>query len=71
MLRYKIDIMKELKSIGYNSRRLRTEKLLSEGTMTNIRAGVIMRPESLDTVCRLLKCQPGMLIEWLPDDKAE
>jgi len=69
MLRYKRDILKELKDAGYSSTRLRNEKLLSEGTMTHLRRGVIVRPESLDTICRLLGCQPGMLIEYVPDEK--
>lgn len=69
MLRYKIDVMKELKDAGYYSRRLRTEKLLTESAMTNLRRGVMIRPESLDKICSILKCQPGMIIEWVPDEK--
>ena len=68
MLRYKLDVVKELKDAGYNPWRIREEKLLSEGTMTSLRRGIIVRPESLDTICRLLGCQPGMIIEWVPDE---
>ena len=69
MLRYKLNILKELKDAGYSSTRLRNERLLSEATMTHLRRGVIVHPESLDTICRLLGCQPGILIEYVPDEK--
>lgn len=67
MLRYKVDIMKELKDAGYNPGKIRREVLLSESTLSAIRRGVIVRPDSLDKLCGLLGCQPGMLIEWVPD----
>ena len=67
MLRYKVDIMKELKDAGYNPGKIRREVLLSESTLSAIRRGVIVRPDSLDKLCSLLGCQPGMLIEWVPD----
>lgn len=71
MLRMKIDVLAELKAIGYTTFRLRAEKILSESTMTRLRRRQMIGEASLDTICGLLKCQPGMLIEWLPDDKAE
>ena len=37
MIKYKIDILKELKSAGFTTYRLRKEKLLSEGTVQKIR----------------------------------
>ena len=69
MLRYKVDVLKELKDAGYNPGKIRREVLLSESTMSAIRRGVIVRPDSLDKLCGLLGCQPGMLIEWVPDKK--
>ena len=38
-LRYKFDIMAELKKKGYSSTRLRTEKLLGESYMSQLRHG--------------------------------
>ena len=29
------------------------------------------RMETLDTICRALKCQPGDLLEWRDEDDAE
>ena len=70
MIRYKIDILKELKSAGFTTYRLRKEKLLSEGTMQKIRddsTGLTL--EVIDRICGLLHCQPGDLIEWVPEDE--
>lgn len=66
MLRYKIDVLRELKLAGYNPQRLREEGLISQSSMTAIRQGKIVRPETLDTLCCLLGCQPGMILEYVP-----
>ena len=39
MIRYKRDILQMLKDAGYNTTRIRKEKLISEATLTNIRKG--------------------------------
>ena len=70
MIKYKVDILKELKSAGYTTYRLRKEKLLSEGTMQKIRedsTGLTL--EVVDRICDLLRCQPGDLIAWVPEDE--
>lgn len=71
MFRYRIDVMKELAEMGYNTARLRHEKLLAQKTMTDIRAGVVVGINALDTLCRLLDLQPGQIIRWYPDDDAK
>ena len=37
MLRYKMDILTALKEAGYNTNRLRKEKLLAEGVIQSLR----------------------------------
>ena len=70
MIRYKVDILNELKNVGYTSYRLRQEKLISESTLQRLRqGGTGIRLDSLDAICRLLDCQPGDLIEWVPEDE--
>ena len=39
MIRYKIDILDELKKAGYSSYRMRNKKILSEGTIQKLRTG--------------------------------
>lgn len=66
MLRYRKNILKELKDAGYSSYRLRQEKILSEGTLQKMRSGNVgITLESLGVVCDILRCQPGDLVEWV------
>lgn len=63
--KYKIDIMEALKDAGYSSTRLRNEKLLGESYMTQLRRGEMVSWKAMETICSLLKCQPGDLIEYI------
>ena len=67
-LRYKVDILAKLKAEGYNTTRLRKEKLLSESTIQKFRNKLPVSWENIETLCRLLKCQPNDIIEYVPDD---
>ena len=70
MLKYKANILKELKDAGYSSYRLRQEKVLSEGTLQKMRSGNVgINLESLGVVCDILQCQPGELVEWVPNER--
>lgn len=66
-LRYKIDVMEALKNAGYSSTRLRNEKLLGESYMTQLRRGEMVSWKTIETICRLLDCQPGDLIEYVEE----
>ncbi len=68
MLKYKIDIIDQLQKKGYTLQRIRKEKILSQGTLTYIRAKKLIRIEVIERICELLQCQPGDLLEWVPDD---
>ena len=59
--------MEKLKEKGYSSTRLRRERLLGESYMSQIRRGDMISWAALDTVCSLLECQPGDLIEHIND----
>lgn len=65
-IRYKFDVMERLKEAGYSSTRLRKERLLGESYMTQLRHGELVSWAAIDTICRLLHCQPGDLLEQLP-----
>lgn len=64
---YKIDIMKALKEKGYTSYKLRNEKLLSESTLQKLRGQEPLAWKNLETLCKLLECQPSDLIEYVED----
>lgn len=67
-IRYKVDIMAELKKRGYSSTRIREEKLIGQSYLQQIRHGELVSWKTLDTICALLECQPGDLIEFVPED---
>lgn len=67
MLVYKIDVLEALKESGYNTTRLRKEKLLNESAIQYLRNGKIVGAIALNNICMLLECQPGDLIEYIPE----
>ena len=64
-IRYKVDIMAELKQKGYSSTKIREEKLIGQSYLQQIRHGALVSWKTLDTICSLLDCQPGDLIEYV------
>lgn len=70
-IKYKVSVLSALKEAGYNTNRLRKEKIMSEGTIQNIREGKIVNGSNLGIICRLLRCQPGDILEYVPEDSAE
>lgn len=69
MLRYKMNVLQELKNAGYSTYRIRAEKILSEGTMQRLRTGsTAITVESLGILCNILRCQPGDILEWAAEE---
>ena len=66
-----VDLLKLLSMHGYNTTRLRREKLLGESSIERMRRGLPISTSTLDIVCRLCECQPSDLMRWEPDKKAE
>ena len=62
---YKLDVLSALKDAGYSSYRIRKEKLLGEATLQKIRGGELVSWENISTICQLLKCQPGDIVEYV------
>lgn len=69
MLVYKIDVLETLKEAGYNTTRLRKEKLLNESAIQYIREGKPVGTKALNTICRLLDMQPGNIIKYADEEK--
>ena len=66
-IRYKVDILAELKKKGYSSTRIREEKLIGQSYLQQLRRGELVSWKTLDTICALLDCQPGDLMEYIKD----
>lgn len=63
-IQYKIDILAALKEAGYNTNRIRKEKLIGEAMLQKIRNRQLPSWAALETICELLDCQPGDLVEF-------
>lgn len=61
---YKTDIIAELKAHGYNTNKLRKEKMLSEGVLQSLREKSYISMDNLAKICALLDCQPADLIAY-------
>ena len=66
-IRYKVDILAELKKKGYSSTRIREDKLIGQSYLQQLRRGELVSWKTLDTICSLLECQPGDLIEYVEE----
>ena len=70
-IRYKVDILAELKKHGYTSTRIREEKLIGQSYLQQLRPGELVSWKILDKICALLECQPGDLIEYVDVQEME
>ena len=70
-IRYRLDILAELKKKGYSSTRIREEKLIGQSYLQQLRRGELVSWKTLDTICSLLECQPGDLIEYVEGTQQE
>ena len=67
-VQYKINVLAALKAGGYNTTKLRREKLLAESTIQQLRTGTLVSWANIGRICELLSCQPGDILEYVPDE---
>lgn len=67
-IQYKINVISALKTAGYSTYRLRKEKLLGEATIQKFRNNELVSWDNISTVCNLLNCQLGDIMEYYPDE---
>lgn len=60
-------ILSKLSASGYSSYRLTKEKILSCASIDRIRKGQSITIDTIDVICGLLKCQPGDILQWIPN----
>lgn len=68
-MRYKFDVLSALKESEYTTYRIRKEKLLSESTVQKLRNSQPVSWENIESLCKMLKCQPGDLLEYVSDEE--
>ena len=70
-IRYKVDVLAALREHGYSSTRIREGKLIGQSYLQQLRHGELVSWKTIDTICKLLECQPGDLIEYVPEGGEE
>lgn len=65
------DILKKLSAAGWSTYRLQKEKQISNGVISRLRAGDSISTNTVDTICRLLNCQPNDIMEYIEVDVSE
>lgn len=74
MIRFKIDVIEEMKKKGYNTSRIRKEKIIAESTLDKIRQNiknndnVVINTKTIDSICKILNKQPSYFLEYVKDD---
>ena len=68
MIAYKIDVLETLKEAGYNTTKLRKEKLLNESAIQYLREGKPVGVKALDNICMLLDMQPGNILKYVENN---
>lgn len=68
-IRYKIDILAALKEKGYSQNRIRSEKQIGQSYLTQLRHGELVSWKTIETICKLLNCQPGDILEYSDDEQ--
>ena len=68
MLQFKIDVLSTLKEKGYSTYYLREKTSLGSQVIQGLRSNKVPGLKSINTLCDLLDCQPGDLIEFKRDE---
>lgn len=66
-LRYRIDILAELKDRGYSSYRLLNDKIFGSGTIQKLRNGEVLNADGISKLCELLNMQPADLLIYVKE----
>ena len=68
---YKEDVLTALKEHGYNTTKLRKERLLSEGAIQSLREKKPISWANIEKLCQLMECQPNSFLEYCEDSNGQ
>ena len=69
MIRYKRNIIEMMAEKGLTTYIIRKEKIFTETQLQQLRNNKLVTQETLDKICTILECQPGFLLEYIPEEK--
>jgi len=71
MIKYKVNILEKLNEKGFTTYKLAKSGLIGNATIQKYRNNEVAYGKNLNLLCKLLNCQPGDIMEWVPDDKED
>lgn len=70
-IKYKFEVLAELKKAGYSTYRLKQENIFGQQTIQKMRTGEVVYGTTLEKLCELLDCQPGDILEYVRPNEPE
>ena len=62
-------LMALLKEKGYTTYKIRKDKLIGQGTLTALKNGTGgLDSKTISRLCKVIECQPGDIMEYVPDE---
>lgn len=69
MLKWRMNILSELKNAGYSQSAMLRDKTFGAATLNQLRVqSTNISLATVDKLCSLLNCQPSDLLEWIEID---
>lgn len=62
-------LLKLLKEKGITSYTIKKDKIIGQATFKKIKEGGDIDTRSISKICELLNCQPGDILEYVPETK--
>lgn len=61
-------LLKKMKEHGVTSYTIKRDKIIGQATMKKIKEGGDIDTRTINKLCELLHCQPGDILEYVPDE---
>ena len=58
-----------MKGKGLTTYRIRQDNIISQSALQSLREGKSVTVDTISALCNALDCQPGDIMEYVPDDK--
>lgn len=64
-------LVQKLKDAGITSYIVKRDKIVGQATYKKIREGGELSTKVIDRMCKLFNCQPGDILEYVPDEETQ
>lgn len=71
MIRYRQNVIELMAEKGVTTYVARRDKIFTESQLQQLRTDRLVTQETLNKICTILDCQPGFLLEFVPDDRTD